>query len=157
MKYFHECSRNKQVNKRRLRQLFSASGPLDFVEMAILIPPSETLNSNQSVLVMTDRCSKLEKARPRSRTTASHTASLFMESWRIFHNILTQALANYGTQFINSVFETLCTSSRTNHLTSMAYHLQMKEQAERFYGTIVARLQSYVTRHWWDLDILGSH
>lgn len=77
-------------------QLSPESGQLGFVTMDILGPLPKTLNGNQFLLVVTDRCSKLARSVHTSETAASHTASLFMGNWIIPYDIATQVLTYSG-------------------------------------------------------------
>lgn len=80
---YRECVKNKPFKKRwrPCTAIFGASGPLKSIAKDILAPLSETSNSHQFVLVMTNRYMKFVRAVPTSKKIALHIASLFMDSW----------------------------------------------------------------------------
>lgn len=70
------CAQNgNQYRHKRPLQLFSASGPLNFVAMDILGLPPKTTQVNRYVLVLTNRYSKLMKAILTSTTNVTHIAN----------------------------------------------------------------------------------
>lgn len=121
--------------------------------MDTLGPVPGTLEGNQDVLVMTDRYSKLTKAVPTSKTTASHIVSLSMDNRIMQSDIKTHVLAGNRTQFVGKFFKSLCAFSGTKHLTIPAHHPQTNGQTERLNKTIIVTLQQHVAEHQRDWDI----
>lgn len=63
---------------RRPLLVFSASDPLELVLKDILGPLAKALRGNHFVSIMTDHYTKVTRAVPTFKTTASHIASLIM-------------------------------------------------------------------------------
>lgn len=117
-----ECVQNKSSEKpRHSIQLLPASVRLEFIAMDILVPLLKRLNGNWLVLVMKGRCATSRRGLSTSKTIASHTASLFMESWTIPYGIPDHVLTDNGTHFISKYFQLLCLVLGTKRLAATWY------------------------------------
>lgn len=133
--------------------IFSESKPLGFVAIDIVGLLPETIQSKHYLLFNMNRFLKLlTRAVLTLKMTATHTANLFMSIWLIPYGIPTYLLADNRTQFASKCFATACALLKVKHLTTTAYHLRTKGQAERFNKTILAHLQHYAAEHqkFWD-------
>lgn len=118
-----ECAHNKtNGNARCPLQLFTPTGPLEFVAMHILGLLTKPLRGNKLVMVMKDWYSKFARPVPTFKMTALHIASLLMDNWVIPYEISSNFLTDNGTQFTNKFFEMLCAFLGTEHLINKAYH-----------------------------------
>lgn len=106
-------------------------------------------------LIITVCYTKLSGAVVTSWTTVSHFASLFQCHWGIPYGVPDSVLTGNETQFLSKFIELVFPLLRTNHKTTVAYHLQMNKKAECFNKTINAHLPHYVAGHHGDWDILA--
>lgn len=148
------CAHNNPLYQRKHPlQVFLPSGPLEFVAMDILGPLPRATNRNQRVMVITDRYSKLTRAIPTWRTTATHAANVFFDHCVISHDISTFLLIDNGPQFVRKFFATICTYLGVKHLTTMAYHPKTNGQVEQYNKTIVTCLCHYIVENQRDWDM----
>lgn len=144
-----ECA-GKRVNKaqRQHLKLFPASSLLDFIATDIPGPLLKTKNSNKFVVTMTDRYSRLTRAVPTSKTSATHILSISYDNFILPYGIPTYLLTDNSTQSVSSeFFKTICHFLGMKHLKTIAYHHQTSEQAERYNRMLIARLHHYRARH----------
>lgn len=107
---FWEWERIMPSNKRwRPVPLFSATFLVELIAIDILRPISKALSSNQSVLLIMDRCTTLERAVPMPNTIAAHIVSLPTDNRATSDWIPEKDLINIATQFIGEFFESLYT------------------------------------------------
>lgn len=104
-------------------------------------------------LVRTCHDRLLTRALPTALTTASHTASLYLDNWVVLHWILKHYLTDNEKQFISKFFEPLCVFLDNEHITMTVYFPQTNRQAESFNNTIVVWLQHYLGEHQRDRDV----
>lgn len=81
-------------------QLFPAAGPLEFVAMDPLGPFPKSKKGNNSVLIITDRFSKLGRAVTMRTTTAAAVADALLDNWFIPYGIPKYLLTDNWTQFV---------------------------------------------------------
>ena len=147
------ATRGTQYTKQKHLRLFPANGPLEFVAMDILGPLPKTKQGNQFVVVLTDRYSKLTRAIPTGKTTATTVATIFVDHWVIPYGIPNYVLTDNGPQFVAKFFASVCLALGVKHVTTTAYHPRTNGQTERFNRTIVTRLRHYVGEHQDDWDL----
>lgn len=135
-------------------KLFLGSSPLKFIAINILDSLSKTTKGNQFVLSMTNRYSKTPRAVQTSRTSVTYIVNMFYEKWIAPYGICTYSLTNNGTQFVNTIFETICNFFGLGNLTTTAYQLQTSGQAERYNKTVITDLYLYVAGHQGSWDTL---
>jgi Integrase zinc binding domain len=77
------CAKNRVTERKRaiLLKLFPADGPLEFVSMDILGPLPKTEYGNRSLLVISDRFSKLTRTVPLRTITALVVSKAFCNAW----------------------------------------------------------------------------
>lgn len=119
----------------------------------MLGPLWKTLNDTQYVLVMTGCCLKLTKPVPTSNTTASTTASPFIDNLITHCGIRTHRLTENGTLLASKFLKSFRASLGTKYFTNAAYHPQTSAQAEGFNKTIITGLQQYVAKPHRDWDM----
>ena len=144
--------RGTRGHKQHELTLFPAVDPLAFVAMDLVGPFVKTKKGFSSILVITDRFSKIARAIPMSSTTAGAVANAFMEHWICPYGIPTYILTDNGPQFVAKIFDHLVTMLGVSHLRTTAYHPQTNGQAERYNRTLVTRLIHYVSEHQNDWD-----
>lgn len=105
---------------------------------------SKDVKRNQLVIVMIDWYSKLRRAVPPSKTTASHATLTFIDNWTITHGVPNFLLTDSGLQFLSKFFNALCGFLGVRQLTITAYRPQRNDQTERYNKTIVAKLHQHV-------------
>lgn len=120
--------------------------------MDILGPLPKTSAGNQFVFAMNDRYSRLTRAVPVSKTTASRAALTIIDNWIMPYGIPNFLLTDSGQQFVRKFFNALCSILGIKQLTTTAVHCK-HSRTERYNKTIVARLHQYVNEHLshWDL------
>lgn len=128
VRYCCKCVQNMASEKPQCPlQLVPESRQFRYITLDILRRLPKTLNESQFVLEMKDRYTKLASAVPEFKITASHLLSILMNKWVIPYRISQYVLSNNKTQFTNIFFELLCAFLGTKHLSTTAYHPQMKE------------------------------
>lgn len=149
------CARNgSQYRRKPPLQLFPSCGPLEFVAMDILRRLPRTKKRNQYAIEMSDS-SKLTRAVPTAKTSATQVANIILEHWIVPFDIPSYVLPDHGPQFVSKFFATICGFLDVRHLTTTAYHPQTNGQVERFNKTIVTRLRHYLADHQrsWDICV----
>lgn len=132
------CARNCERTKRKRHfKLLHAFGLLKFVVMDILGPLPWTKKENEFIVVMTYRCSKIKRAIPTSKTTATNVANVFLDQCIVPYGIPDYSLADNGPEFVSKFLATLCTFLGLKNLTTTAYHPQTSGQVEWYTKTIV--------------------
>lgn len=119
---FDRRQNRQSYRHQRHLQLFPASGPLKSEARNMLGPLPKTSNRNRFVVAMTDRYSKLTRARPTKTTPAPQVATIFMKDWIMPYEIPEQLLTDYGPQFVSTFFQSLCLYKGTKLLMTTAYH-----------------------------------
>lgn len=129
---YSTCARNGTSAKlKRELQLILASRSLEFIGIDILPSLRSTVNGNQSVIVMTNRCLKLTRAMPTGKTSSSNLASLFIDSWIIAYGIPRYVQTDNGVQFLSKSFSSLFITLDVQHLTTTDYYLHTKWLVKR--------------------------
>lgn len=82
-----------------------ANRPLDYIAMEILNLSQRSTNSNQVVLIMTDRYFKLAGVMPKWTTRATHVVTILYDRWIIPYRIQAYLLAYNSTQFVSVSIE----------------------------------------------------
>lgn len=108
---------------------------------------------NRFIVVITDRYSKLTRAKTRARVTVPIVTAVFLEPWTVPNGILNTILADNGPQFLSTFFAALCVSVVIKLVTITGYHPESRAQVERFNKTLVARWKQYIARHQSDWDL----
>lgn len=126
------CARSStKYRHKRSMHLFSASGSLEFGAMDIVGPLPKTTQGIQHISVISDCYSKLARAVPTSRTTATHVANVSIDHFLISYSISKYELADNGTQFVGKLFATVCALFGGTHIATTAYYPQRNGQAKR--------------------------
>lgn len=128
-------------------KLFPTSGPFEFIVMDILGPLLKTTNGNQFVVIMTDRYSKLPRGVPTYNSCAMHIATIFYDYCIVSYGIRVYYLTSNGTQLVSKFFKTIGNFLGLKHRTTTAYHCKTNGLAERYNGTLIARLCHYISEH----------
>lgn len=103
------CKRNGSWHLyKRCRQVFLASGSLDFAARDMLGTLSRVQKRNQNIIEVTDCYFKFTRAVPSSKMSSTHLANIFLDQWIIPFSILFYLLANHGTQFVNNLLANVC-------------------------------------------------
>ena len=92
--------RGTRSNKQNELTLFTAVDTLAFVALDLVGPFLKTNKGFISILVITDRFSKIAWAIPISSTTAGAFANAFMEKWICPYGISMYFLTDSGPQFV---------------------------------------------------------
>lgn len=118
-------------------------------------PLRKHLQRIEHVLIIRDRYSKLARAIPKSNTTSSYVAILFLAHWIIQLGILTIIFTKNGAQFVSMFFQYFSIQLTTKHFTSTSYRSQTHRQDERFNKTIMTRLGLHVAEKQrnWDMSM----
>lgn len=109
--------------------LLTASERLEFIAVDVVGPFSETVQGYLYILVFTRCYSKLARAFPTLRATATHVANVFLNHWLVSYGIPTYLLTDYKIQFVARFFATVYVLLGEKHWTTTAYHLQANGQA----------------------------
>ena len=145
-------SKGVQGKKQHKTKLFPPKGSVEDIAIDLLGPFPKTKNRNQFIAVITDRYSKLTRAVPMRKTTATLMAAMFLNNWILPYGISNTIFSDNGPQFSAEFWKTICRPMGVNHKTTTSYHPQTNGQAERYNKTIVSRLRLYVSKHQNDWD-----
>lgn len=133
-----------------------ASVNLQFIVMDILCVLPRARNGNLFIIGTTVRHSKITKAIPFSKTTATPVVNVFLDHWIVPYGIPNRMLSDNGPQFVIKFFAMFCELLDLYDFTKIAYHPQTSEQIESHNRTIVASLLYYVSEHQDNLDNSAS-
>lgn len=95
----------KSIQTYSIAQCFPSYGPLEFVALDILRQLPKITQGNQDAIVMTDKYSKLSRAGPTAKTSATQVANIFLVYWIIPFGIPSYLLTGNGPQFLSRVFQ----------------------------------------------------
>lgn len=121
---------------RRSVKLFPVREPLEFSAMCIVKLFPETMQDSRNRVVITNRSFKLWMTISTLRTTATHTAGLFMDHWLLPYAIPMYLLIDSEIQFLSDFVTKKCTPLGFKYLTDTTYHPQSSSEATRFNKTI---------------------
>lgn len=144
--------RGTRGNKQHKVRLFPAVDPLTFVAMDLVGPFPKTKSGYTSILVMTDRFTKVTRAVPMRSTKTAAVAEAFLQNWVYAYGIPKYILTDNGPQFTSKLFEYVSVVLGIDHLRTTAYHPETNGQSERYNRTLVTRLSHYVSEHQNDWD-----
>ncbi|CAN8067066.1 unnamed protein product [Agarophyton chilense] len=144
--------RGYRANHQAKLKLFPAACPMEFVAMGIIGPLNNSSHWKRFVLVITDRFTKLTRALPLGKTTATDVATAFLSHWVYPYGMPLYLLTDNGSQFVSKFFSHNCDTLGIKHATTTAYHPQTNGQAESFNCTLLDRLAHYFSEHQLDWD-----
>ena len=147
------CEKEKLALRKHalFLKLFPATRPLDQVAIDILGPLARTTQGNRSLLVISDRFWKLNKAVALRRISSYTVARAFCDHWVFTYGPPVCLLSDNGRQFSAAFFREVYKRLGTKNLFTTAYHPQTNGQVERFNRTILAALRRFTSedqRHW---------
>ena len=108
------------------------------------------------MLVISDRFSKLVRAVPLKKVTASEVAKAFVHHWAFPYGAPIWLLSDKGKQFIAKLFRETYRMLGVQNLYTTTYHTLTNGQVERFNRTILASLRHYVSEHPKDWDLFSD-
>lgn len=89
---------------------------------------------------MTDSFSKLTKAIPTTKTTATAVATIFLERLGINFDVPIKVLTDNGPQFTSKVFSPTCAQHSVKAIKTTEYHTQANRQVKRFNQAVLSTL-----------------
>ena len=148
------CSRERLKQRKRQEplQLFQPTGPLEDVALDLLGPFPKTKQGYQSILVITDRFSKLCQAIPMKTTDAMDCALAFVNHWIYKYGSPARLISDNGPQFVARFFQSVCRILGVRNVFTTAYHPETNGQTERYNRSLLAMLRHYVSEHQDDWD-----
>lgn len=145
----HQCARERMQLRRNAEpmKLFPARNPLEYVEIDIRGPLTESTQGHKYILVMTDRFPKMVRAVPLRSMSVLTIAKVFIRDWVFVYGPSARLLPDKGKQFTAKLLQSLCKSLRVSNLFTKTYHPQTNGQVERFNHTLLAGLRAFVGDH----------
>lgn len=142
------CQKYRQdpTHQRQLQPYLPAT-PLEFVAVDILGLLPKTKTSSGFIIVMTNRCSKLTRAIPTKKTTATDVAHILVEDWAVPYDVPIQLLTNNGPEFAGKFFSAVCARLGTKSMKTATFHPQTNGQTGRYNKTILSRLRHYINEN----------
>lgn len=123
------CRRHRPLQKHQpWWQLFLPCRPLEFVAIVILEPLIKSKQINRFIIVATECYSKLTRALPVPKTTATHVATVVLENYTMPYGIPITIATDNSSQFVSKFFATPCASIKTKWVTTTEYHPQANGQ-----------------------------
>jgi len=107
-------------------------------------------------LVIVDRFSKMKRAVPLERIDAETIAAAFLDRWVAAFGPSATVLSDSGPHFCSTFFQGVYSLLGVSNLYFTTYHRQTSGQVERYNGTIVGQLRTYVEDHQGRWDELVS-
>lgn len=121
--------------------LFAASRHFGFVAMHIIGSLELADSGNTSVIVATDRFSKLTKAVRTSKETTLHIAISHLDIFSAPSGIPKTLCTYNGRQFLSKFFGTVCQFFAVKDMTTTAYLFRVNGEIEGDNKTISTRFQ----------------
>lgn len=81
------------------------------------------------------------------KTTAMHTAKIFLDHWFAFNGNTTYIPTGNSFQFHTKLCSRMCVLLRIKHFTKTTKHLETNVKAERLNKTTLLFLRHYVAKH----------
>lgn len=124
--------------------------------MDILEPPPRTEISNQFVVTITDRYSKLTRALLTAKITSTQVADIFSYERVMTCGIPGCTFFDNGQQDMSMFFTLLCMYLKMKRLRTTVFHPQTNGQVERYNKTLVSRLRLHVPNDQQNRDIFAQ-
>lgn len=141
-------------NQRELK-LIARERHLEFHAMEILEPLLRSKMEKLLTRFMKSQYSKLTRAVPSTKKTASHIARILLNHLMIPNDIPLYVVSNNGAQFKIIIIAFICPFLRSKMLNTTAYHVQPRGQTERINKNVVTRMR-YVNIHEKNRDDYGQ-
>ncbi len=150
----HICSAKKNPipNRQAPLQPIPVSGPFDRLAVDVIGPLPMTLLGNRFIVAFTDYHTKWAEAFATSDHTAATVARLLFTEIICRHGSPLELLSDQGPEFLSSVVAETCQLSNIKHVFTSAYHPQTDGLQERFNGTLIRMISSYVNQQQTDWD-----
>lgn len=144
---YQSCRRHQPFGKHQiLLKLFHPSRPLEFVAYKYSLAACANKARKLVCSRMKDRFSKLVKAIPSAKITASNIATAVLENWLLFYGAPDIILTDNGKKLTCKLFAALCASLEMKLATTTKYRPQTNIQIERYSRTPVARLRHCIDK-----------
>lgn len=102
------CKNGTSQKNRHVLLLYSASLPLQFVTMSVLLPLLETAKENQFIIVATDGCTKTIKTFSSARIKTTDVGCILLQEWIIEHKVTTNIITNTTLLVTRSTCSSIC-------------------------------------------------
>jgi hypothetical protein len=154
IKTCYECQINKLKRATRMPMeiVSSSSKPFEKVYLDIVGPLTLTENGNKYILTFMDDLSKFLRAIPIPNQEANTVAKAFVENIICLHGVPEVVLTDQGTNFIGSVFKSVCKLFNIKKIQTTSYHPQANGALERSHRTMAEHLRSLVNQSQTDWD-----
>jgi hypothetical protein len=150
------CLTRKNTGKRikvPLKPMPVPLAPMEFCAMDIIGPLHLTTNGNKYVLVFCDYLTKWAVAIPMSNQKAETVAKVFVEEIIFLYGTPKKLLTDQGSNFMSEFFKCVTDYFSITKINTSAYHPQTDGLVERFNGTILNMIASYVNDGQTDWDV----
>lgn len=136
--------RRTNIRHQKLKKLFLAAGPLEFVAKDVIGPMEESAPKNTFNLAITDRCTDAERFIPLWNTKAAIVAAARLDYAFYAYGSSRYIFTDNGKHLVVRLSDSMCgTLSAKNYLTT-AYHSETNGQTEQFSTMTFWLLRHYV-------------
>lgn len=126
------CAKNRVAlrRKRKGKQLFPATVPLEFVAVGILGQQLITYRWNRFMLVIIDQISMLDKIVPLTHILRGTTGKVFLGNWVLMYGLQKWFLSYNLSHFESKFFRYVCRTRGVSKVLATSYHPLWNRQVE---------------------------
>jgi Integrase zinc binding domain/Integrase core domain len=118
------CQRNKHINKKKQPMMITTTSSSSFEKIFVDLvgPLTETVNGYKYILTIQDELTKFIENVPLRNKEAENVAKGLVNEFILKYGIPNKITSDQGTEFMNKVFESICTMLKIEQTFSTAYH-----------------------------------
>jgi hypothetical protein len=150
------CLTRKNTGKRikvPLKPMPVPLAPMELCAMDIVGPLPETIKGNKYILVFCDYLTKWAVANPMPNQKTETVAQVFVEEIIFRYGTPMKLLTDQGSNFMSEFFKSVTEMFGITKLNTSPYHPQTDGLVERFNGTLLNMISSYVNSGQTDWDV----
>ena len=128
--------------------------PFDRVAVDFVGPMPVTDKGNKYCLVFVDYASRWPEAFATKDMKASTVANILITEILCRHGAPVQLLSDRGANFLSQIVAEVCVFMKTHKINTSAYHPQTNGLVERFNGSLMQMVSSYVENNQRNWDVM---
>lgn len=145
------CKRNKVIRhtKAPIQITNTPTKPFQFIQLDT-VGPLRISNGYRYILTAQCELTKYVDAFPIETKEASEIGRILVEKFILRYGCFDTVKTDRGTEFVNELFNRICTLMKIKHVTSTAYHHETLGSIERNHKVLNEYMRSFTEQYNWD-------